>query len=81
MTSYSISPLAYLKLMLHSAKYPANRTVGLLIGRSLPTESPSSKTIVGIEDAIPLVHNWTDLSPMTEAALQLVRDSRRRGPD
>lgn len=72
MTSYQLSPLAYLKLILHSAKYPSSRTIGLLIGRALPAESPSASINVELSDAIPLIHNWGDLSPITEAALQLV---------
>lgn len=64
----TLSPLAYLKVVLHAAKYPANTVVGLLVG----TVDATSSTCT-ISDAIPLVHAWTDLAPMTEAALQLVR--------
>lgn len=66
----SLSPLAYLKVVLHAAKYPANTVIGLLVG----TVDAASSTCT-VSDAIPLVHAWTDLSPMTEAALQLVRES------
>ena len=66
----SLSPLAYLKVVLHAAKYPAYTVFGLLVG----TVDAASSTCT-VSDAIPLVHAWTDLSPMTEAALQLVRQS------
>lgn len=66
MTSYILEPLAYLKVVLHSAKYPTETVTGLLIG------SQSSDGVVSIKDAIPLLHHWTDLSPMMEAGLQLV---------
>lgn len=65
MANYSIASLAYLKLVLHAAKFPSSTCVGLLVG----TVSGSSCTIT---DAIPLAHHWTDLSPMAEAGLRLV---------
>lgn len=65
MADYSIAPLAYLKLVLHAAKFPSSTCVGLLVG----TFSGSSCTIT---DAIPLAHHWIDLSPMAEAGLGLV---------
>ncbi|KWU43628.1 UPF0172-domain-containing protein [Rhodotorula sp. JG-1b] len=64
----SLSPLAYLKVVLHAAKYPANTVIGLLVG----TVDAASSTCT-VSDAIPLVHAWTDLSPMTEVALQLAQ--------
>ncbi|KAK4332360.1 Uncharacterized protein family UPF0172 [Rhodotorula toruloides] len=64
MAGYSIAPLAYLKLVLHAAKFPSSTCVGLLIG----SVAESSCTIT---DAIPLLHHWTDLSPMAEAGLGL----------
>ncbi|GAA6046944.1 hypothetical protein RTBOTA2_000532 [Rhodotorula toruloides] len=64
MADYSIAPLAYLKLVLHAAKFPSSTCVGLLIG----SVAESSCTIT---DAIPLLHHWTDLSPMAEAGLGL----------
>lgn len=69
MTSYSISPLAYLKVILHAAKYPSSTCVGLLVGTL-------SNNTVSVQDAIPLLHHWTELSPMMEAGLQLVRSIR-----
>ncbi|ORY75053.1 hypothetical protein BCR35DRAFT_281011 [Leucosporidium creatinivorum] len=64
MTTYSISPLAYLKVILHAAKYPSSTCVGLLVGTL-------ANNVVTVADAIPLLHHWTELSPMMEAGLQL----------
>lgn len=66
MTTYTISPLAYLKLVFHAAKYPASTVTGLLIGTVVGSE-------VTIVDALPLLHHWTTLSPMMQAGLELVR--------
>ncbi|GAA5904235.1 hypothetical protein JCM6882_003175 [Rhodosporidiobolus microsporus] len=65
MPSYSLSPLAYLKIVLHAAKYPASTVCGLLVGTS---SSSGEATVV---DAIPLLHSWADLSPAMEAGMQL----------
>ncbi|GAA5857194.1 hypothetical protein JCM8547_009363 [Rhodosporidiobolus lusitaniae] len=64
MPSTSISPLAYLKVILHAAKYPYATTIGLLVG----TVEGDKAVVV---DAIPLLHSWVDLSPAMEAGLQL----------
>lgn len=73
MASYSISPLAYLKVILHAAKYPSSTCVGLLVGTH-----DASSNLVSVQDAIPLLHHWTELSPMMEAGLQLVRLALKR---
>jgi len=81
-STYTLSPLGYLKAIAHCAKYPASTVVGLLVGTTSPTNSQ-----VLIEDAIPLLHHWTSLSMALEAGLQLVsapplRAGRaKRGPD
>lgn len=67
-TTYSIQSLAYLKLILHSAKYPSSAVTGILLGYNNPDEP----TLVVISDVIPLFHHWTDLNPMMEVALNLV---------
>lgn len=64
--SASISPLAYKKLVLHTAKYPTARVLGLLLASS--SSSSSTLTIV---DAIPLSRHWTSLAPIAEVALSL----------
>ena len=58
--------LAYLKVILHASKFPYATVTGLLLGTQ-------AAGVVTITDAIPLLHHWTDLSPMMEAGLQLVR--------
>ncbi|KAM0793302.1 hypothetical protein ACM66B_000762 [Microbotryomycetes sp. NB124-2] len=63
MPSHTISGLAYLKIVLHAAKYPSSRVIGLLVG---PATDDSAVT-----DAIPMIHHWTDLSIAAEACLQL----------
>lgn len=65
-TMATIAPLAYLKVVLHAAKYPAQTVIGLLVGTVDASSNSSTVT-----DTIPLLHQWTDLSPMAEAALQL----------
>ncbi|KDE08456.1 hypothetical protein MVLG_01238 [Microbotryum lychnidis-dioicae p1A1 Lamole] len=67
-TSYTLSPLAYLKLVLHASKYTSCSVCGLLVGS---TSSSSSSALTTITDIIPLLHQWTTLSPMMEAALQM----------
>lgn len=63
--AYNLSPLAYLKIILHAAKYPSSTCVGLLLGQVEGTN-------VHIVDAIPLLHHWSELSPMMEAGLIMV---------
>ncbi|KAJ1023493.1 hypothetical protein NDA16_003110 [Ustilago loliicola] len=65
-SSASVSPLAYKKLVLHAAKYPTARVLGLLLA-----DATSSSTDLTITDSIPLSHHWTALAPMAEAALSL----------
>ncbi|KAK4057981.1 hypothetical protein OIO90_000720 [Microbotryomycetes sp. JL221] len=63
MSSYTITDLAYLKVILHAAKYPSSRVIGLLVG---PMTNSNE-----ITDAIPLVHHLSNLSMAVEAGLQL----------
>ena len=67
MVSYTITHEAYLKIILHAAKHPHLPVNGVLLGK--PTESDQ---VVLVEDAIPLLHHWTSLSPMMEIGLDLV---------
>lgn len=64
-SAVSVSPLAYKKLVLHTAKYPTARVFGLLLADT------SSSQNVSIVDSIPLSHHWTALAPMAEVALSL----------
>ncbi|KAJ2806194.1 hypothetical protein H4S07_003857 [Coemansia furcata] len=63
MTEYTISLQAYAKAVLHCAKYPWASVHGLLL-----TEKKDGK--VRMVDAIPLAHNWTQLTPTFDVALQ-----------
>lgn len=71
--SIDISPLAYRKIVYHSAKYLSSTVVGVLVG----TKSQSNKPNTTVTDIIPLVHHWHTLSPMTEAGMALVRSIYR----
>ncbi|EGG08555.1 uncharacterized protein MELLADRAFT_116008 [Melampsora larici-populina 98AG31] len=64
MFAYSLLPKSAIKAILHASKYPHSTVIGLLLG-SIENES------VSISDAIPLVHHWSDLSPMLEAGLAI----------
>ena len=66
MVSYTIAHEAYLKVIFHAAKHPHLPVNGVLLGKN------SSSDKVFIEDAIPLLHHWTSLSPMMEISLDLV---------
>ncbi len=61
---YSFDQTALLKVLLHSAKYPAASVNGVLLGRV----KSDSKT-VDIVDAIPLLHSFLTLAPALETAL------------
>ncbi|KAF8314814.1 uncharacterized protein EI90DRAFT_3089514 [Cantharellus anzutake] len=65
---YSISNTAYIKLILHAAKYPHATVNGVLLGSKSGNE-------VSVIDTIPLLHHWTSLSPMMEIGLDLARSS------
>jgi ER membrane protein complex subunit 8/9 len=64
--SYTLADQAYLKIFFHAAKYPHRPANGVLVGTLSSTNS------VLIQDAIPLLHHWTSLSPMMEIGLDLV---------
>ncbi|KAI8920886.1 hypothetical protein DFJ77DRAFT_139768 [Powellomyces hirtus] len=67
--TYRLSALAYLKLVLHSAKYSVNQVCGVLIGRKV---SNAADAAVEVTDAIPLFHSHP-LAPMLEVAMQQVQ--------
>lgn len=66
---FRLSHKAYTKLILHAAKYPHASVNGVLLG----VASPSDGDFIVIADAIPLLHQWTNLSPTMEIGLDLVR--------
>ncbi|KAJ1844440.1 hypothetical protein LPJ73_005170, partial [Coemansia sp. RSA 2703] len=66
MSEYTLSSQAYAKAVLHAAKYPWATVHGLFLG-----EKNGSK--FRLTDAVPLAHNWTQLTPMFDVALQQVK--------
>ncbi|QRV95602.1 hypothetical protein RhiJN_23620 [Ceratobasidium sp. AG-Ba] len=65
---FTISHKAYTKVIVHAAKYPHAPVNGVLIGKA----STGNGTVL-VEDAIPLLHEWTSLSPMMEIGLDMAR--------
>eukprot|EP01121_Diplochlamys_sp_Union-15-3_P006020 TRINITY_DN1643_c0_g1_i1.p1 TRINITY_DN1643_c0_g1~~TRINITY_DN1643_c0_g1_i1.p1 ORF type:complete len:200 (-),score=24.31 TRINITY_DN1643_c0_g1_i1:26-625(-) len=66
MSLYSITTLAYIKLILHALKYPASTVNGVLLG------SEKGKGVI-ITEAVPLFHgNYT--LPMLEIALLQIEE-------
>ncbi|WWD19165.1 hypothetical protein CI109_103623 [Kwoniella shandongensis] len=76
---YTISPIAYSIPILHAAAHPSSSVIGLFLSsansQTLTSTSsagvPSTSTTLLIADAVPLIHNYTSLSPMTEIGLEL----------
>ena len=66
MISYTVSERAYVKILLHAAKYPHKPVNGVLVGKD------AGSGAVQIVDSIPLLHHWTGLSPSMEIGLDLV---------
>ncbi|KAG6831122.1 hypothetical protein H0H92_012547 [Tricholoma furcatifolium] len=66
MSSYTFSSSAYFKIFFHAAKHPHKPVNGVLLGKKLEGN-------VLIEDAVPLLHHWTSLSPMMEIGFDITR--------
>lgn len=66
--NFRLDDLVYTKLIVHALKYPHKTVTGLLIGRQ-----STSGSSVDVIDAVPLQHHWTNLSPMMEVGLGMVR--------
>ncbi|KXN83109.1 Protein BZZ1 [Leucoagaricus sp. SymC.cos] len=64
-TKYTIAGPAYIKLFFHLSKHSHQRVNGVLIGKETLDGG------VEATDAVPLLHHWTSLSPMTEIGLDL----------
>ncbi|KFD54940.1 hypothetical protein M514_04122 [Trichuris suis] len=64
MAEVGLSYLALAKVILHAAKYPHCCVNGFLIGHRV-----DKGRRVRIVDAVPLLHRWQVLTPMTELAL------------
>jgi ER membrane protein complex subunit 8/9 len=61
--TYVLQDAAFLKLLLHSAKYPPNSINGVLLGNK---DADGTVTVV---DCIPLLHSGLSLAPCIEVAL------------
>lgn len=70
MSTYTVSNRAYIKIFFHAAKHPQRSVNGVLLGKA-------EASGVVIEDAVPLLHHWTSLSPMMEIGLDLVSNISR----
>ena len=65
--TYTLSSIAYALPLLHAARHTSYTVVGLLLG------SAASTGEVNVQDAVPLLHNYTSLTPMAEVGLSLVQ--------
>lgn len=70
MSTYTLSNQAYIKIFFHAAKHPQRSVNGVLLGKA-------EASGVVIQDAVPLLHHWTSLSPMMEIGLDLVSHTAR----
>ncbi|WVQ68368.1 uncharacterized protein L199_006575 [Kwoniella botswanensis] len=62
---YILTPLSYSLPILHAAAHPSSTVLGIFL-------SPPNQT--EIDEAIPLIHTHTTLSPITEVSLSLVEE-------
>ncbi|CAM9301853.1 unnamed protein product [Ectocarpus sp. 13 AM-2016] len=76
MSSFNVNveEAAYLKLMLHAAKYPWAAVNGFLLGEEGLTGQAS---VVAVKDAVPLFHTST-LAPLLETSAVMVDDHAAR---
>ncbi|WVO14418.1 hypothetical protein L204_102051 [Cryptococcus depauperatus] len=63
--TYALSSFSYSIPILHAAAHPSSTVIGLFLSSSTTTNERI------VDDAIPLLHLYTSLSPMMEAALSL----------
>lgn len=71
MADLSFSDRAYVKIVLHAAKYPHCSVNGVLIAEDSKKKDAKSVHIV---DAVPFFHQSLTLAPMLEVALTQVGD-------
>ncbi|WWC93479.1 hypothetical protein V866_000314 [Kwoniella sp. B9012] len=62
---FTLTPLSYSLPILHAAAHPSSTVLGVFL-------SPPNQT--EIDEAIPLIHTHTTLSPITEVSLSLVEE-------
>ena len=82
--SASFSAVGYAMPLLHAAKYHSDTVIGVLLAPNPAAEGSSTGSTtpaqIHITDAIPLLHHYTSLSPMAEAALDLCEvEAKGRG--
>jgi len=70
MADVLLSPKAYVKPLLHAAKYPHCAVNGLLLSER---QKHRDSRVLRIADAVPLFHSSLTLAPMMEVALTMVR--------
>lgn len=71
MADIAFSSRAYIKIILHAAKYPHCAINGLLLAKQ-KSKNDTKSSELRIEDAIPLFHICLHVSPMAEIALTTV---------
>ncbi|TFK24411.1 UPF0172-domain-containing protein [Coprinopsis marcescibilis] len=64
--SVTLSSTAYYKVYFHAAKHPHQTINGVFLGKQAGNGAQ-----IDVQDAIPLLHHWTSLSPMMEIGLDL----------
>ena len=67
MSDVRLSPRAFIKPLLHAAKYPHCSVNGLFLAEA--NKQKDGKTSLQIKDSIPLFHSNLTLAPMMEVAL------------
>ena len=86
MTVYKLSKKAYLKIMLHAAKYPTTPVCGYLVGpkpgnsdeseESANVSAQKRSSDIDVADAMPIFHTLPT-APMLEASALLVEELYR----
>ncbi|WWC90594.1 uncharacterized protein L201_005530 [Kwoniella dendrophila CBS 6074] len=75
--TYTLNNIAYSIPILHAALHPSSTVIGVFLSSlssSSSSSTDSSEGILEVEDAIPLIHSYTNLSPITEISLSLASE-------
>ncbi|WVF67571.1 hypothetical protein IAT40_002329 [Kwoniella sp. CBS 6097] len=73
--TYSLTSLSYTLPILHAARYPSSTVIGVFLSSATTNASTSTIEVeIEVDEAIPLIHQHTTLSPITEASLSLVEE-------
>ncbi|WWC71477.1 uncharacterized protein I206_105435 [Kwoniella pini CBS 10737] len=78
---YKLNSISYTIPILHSALHPSSTILGIFLA-SIPSSSSLSsekekeeeEKIIEIDEVIPLIHIYTNLSPITEIGLSLINE-------